>query len=232
MSNITPIGIVRTPFKEKFGIPKQPHLAKEVQATIEISTAVCAPESFDQLDGFNFIWLLGYFHLAESRSTKVRPPKLGGNEKIGVFATRSPFRPNPISLSLVKLISIHHDEIEKKVFLVISGIDLVDETPVFDIKPYISNHDTPWEEVSTGWTGKAAENNLEVLWSEKAKKKIDSLSISINQQELITSVLRLDPRPAYHNTDKSYYILLDQFDIEFGIQNYQVIILNIKNSTR
>ncbi|PIP90175.1 MAG: tRNA (N6-threonylcarbamoyladenosine(37)-N6)-methyltransferase TrmO [Bdellovibrionales bacterium CG12_big_fil_rev_8_21_14_0_65_38_15] len=232
MSSITPIGIVRTPFKEKFGIPKQPHLANEVQATIEIATAICAPESFEQLEGFNFIWLLGCFHLAESKSTKVRPPKLGGNEKVGVFATRSPFRPNPLSLSLVKLISIHHDEASKKMILTISGIDLVNETPVFDIKPYIPSHDTPWEPVKTGWVEDSSDKTYEVIWSDEAKSKVKELEVTTDQQKMINSILKIDPRPAYHNSHKSYFIVLDQFDIEFTVQNHQVIILNIKNSTR
>ncbi len=232
MSSITPIGIVRSPFKEKFGIPKQPHLANEVQATIEISTAVCAPESFEQLEGFNFIWLLGCFHLAESKSTKVRPPKLGGNEKVGVFATRSPFRPNPLSLSLVKLISIRHDERAKKMILTICGVDLVNETPIYDIKPYIPSHDTPWEQVKTGWVEKSQDKIFEVIWSDEANACVTSLGITTDQQNMITSLLKFDPRPAYHESDKSYFILLDQFDTEFRVQNHQVIILKIKNSTR
>jgi len=232
MSSITPIGIVQSPFKEKFGIPKQPHLANEVQATIEISTSVCAPESFEQLEGFNFIWILGCFHLAESNSSKVRPPKLGGNEKVGVFASRSPFRPNPLSLSLVKLISINHDEISKKMILTISGIDLVNETPVFDIKPYVPSHDTPWEPVTTGWVDSSSDKIFDVVWTDEARARIEELGISTDQQKMINSILKLDPRPAYQTSDKSYFIVLDHFDTEFVVQNHQVIILNIKNSTR
>lgn len=232
MTDFKPIGIIRSPFKEKFGLPKQPHLAGDIRASIEISTSVCAPESFDQLEGFNFIWLLAHFHLAHSKSSKVRPPRLGGNEKVGVFATRSPFRPNPLSLSLVKLLSIHHDEDAKKMILTVSGIDLVDETPLFDIKPYIPSHDTPWEEVQTGWVENTKEKHFEVVWSDQAKNLIQALDISFEQEQTISNILKLDPRPAYHQSTKSYFVLLDQFDIEFKVQNHQVIILNLKNSTR
>ena len=226
-----PIGKVRSPFKEKFGIPRQPHLAQKIKATVEIPTSICSPEHFELLEGFNFIWLIGQFHQAHSKSSKVRPPRLGGNKKIGVFATRSPFRPNPLSLSLVQLDSIIHDDHHKKMILNISGIDLVDETPIYDIKPYISDHDSPWTTPLSGWIEDSQIMKLEVTWSNHAKAQAEQLNLGHKHKENIEITLQLDPRPAFHEDNKTYHLLTDTFDTEFTVKNDQVIILKIKNST-
>lgn len=227
---IEAIGLVRSPYKEKFGIPRQPHLAKNISATIEIPFAKAAPEAFEELAGFNFIWLIGHFHQATANSSKVRPPGLGGNERIGVFATRSPFRPNPLSLSLVKLVNIEHCEKRKISILHVEGIDLVSGTPIFDIKPYIEKHDTPWESPSSGWVEGSELTPLQVSWTETALNKVPNEKI----KNLIEYVLCWDPRPSFHEdqSDKIYHCLLDDFDVHFSVQNTQVKILDLSLTKR
>lgn len=227
---IEPIGVVRSPYKEKFGIPRQPHLAKSVSAQIEIPFAKAAPEAFEELAGFNFIWLIGQFHLANSTSSKVRPPRLGGNKRIGAFATRSPFRPNPLSLSLIKLLHIEYCEKKRLTILHVHGIDLVDGTPLFDIKPYIKEHDTPWEEATSGWIQNIETRPLHVDWSELALSKI----MNPEQKNLIESVLCLDPRPSFHEdqSNKTYHCQLEDYDVHFSVQNAQVKILDLTRTRR
>lgn len=222
---IEAIGIVRSPYKEKFGVPRQPHLAKNINARLEVPFSIAAPEAFDELSGFNFLWLIGHFHQANSNSSKVRPPRLGGNERIGVFATRSPFRPNPISLSLVKLTQIERCEKRHKTILHVQGIDLVDGTPIFDIKPYIQKHDTPWEVPLSGWLQEQDVQAMQVNWSELALTKIQNEE----QKNLIENVLCWDPRPPFHEdqNDKVYRCQLEDFDVHFSVQNAQVKILDL-----
>lgn len=234
---IEPIGKIVSPYKEKFGIPRQPQLVSAVKARVEIMTTVCAPESFEGLEKFNFIWLLCLFHQATNKSSKVRPPRLGGNKKMGVFATRSPYRPNPISLSLVKLCEIEHDTQGRRTVLHVEGIDLVNLTPVFDIKPYISNYDTPWEQANDGWLEQGKPQSLLVEWSDLALKQIQELSHKKTDLDLIENVLKWDPRPAYHaskqdNEERDYHCILDCFDIRFNVKSAQVIILEVKLTNR
>lgn len=227
---IEPIGIVRSPYKEKFGIPRQPHLAKNVRASVEVPFSSAAPEAFDELDGFNFLWLIGHFHQAKSNSSKVRPPRLGGNERIGLFATRSPFRPNPISLSLVKLVSIERCEKKRITILHVQGIDLVNGTPIFDIKPYVQKHDTPWEEAHSGWLHEQEIKPMLVTWANQALAKIQN----DEQKNLIENVLCWDPRPPFHEdqSDKIYHCQLEDFDVHFSVQNAQVKILDLSITRR
>lgn len=222
---IEAIGTIISPFKEKFGIPRQPHLACKIKATIEVPFKLCPQEAFSQLEGFNFIWLISHFHLANSSNAKVRPPRLGGNKKIGVFATRSPFRPNPLGLSLVKLVRINFLADKKVTHLEIEGVDLVHGTPILDIKPYIESHDTPWEKATYGWPVDQDIQTLQVSWKPEVLEKI----ISPSDQSLIESILSLDPRPAFHQDqdDKIYHCLIKQYDIHFSIKNDQVLILDL-----
>lgn len=223
---IKPIGEVRSPYKEKFAIPRQPHFAPSIKAQVIIPHKNCAPESFEGLDSFTFIWLVSLFHQAKSNSSKVRPPRLGGNKKIGTFATRSPFRPNPIGLSLVKLIAIERDDQKRQTILRIEGVDLVDQTPILDIKPFIPEHDSPWEKILQSWVDEFPSKTLTVSWSEKAQ------SFLHDQNEIMAAVeevLRLDPRPAFHEDEaqKKYHCRLFQYDFHFSVENDQVIIFDV-----
>ena len=133
---LRPIGRIRTEFPEKFGIPRQSGLVEELRAVVEFEREFRAPEAFRGLEGFSHLWLLWHFTQSQGWSPTVRPPRLGGNQWVGVFATRSPFRPNPIGLSCVKLEKVDYTAPGGPVLLV-RGADLLDGTPIFDVKPYV-----------------------------------------------------------------------------------------------
>jgi len=223
--NIEPIGYIRCGFSQKFAIPRQSQLGREIKARIEISMERCPPECFSELAGFNFIWLISLFHEAGHSQSKVRPPRLGGNKRVGVFATRSPFRPNPIALSLVKLEEIEFNTELKKNILHIKGLDLLDQTPVLDIKPFVHAHDTPWEQVTSGWDVDQEITRLSIHWEDKARLKIQDESVMAS----IEAILSLDPRPAFHQEKikKDYHFKIDNWDIHFYVQNAQVIIFDV-----
>ncbi len=199
-----PIGVVRSPFQEKFGIPRQPGLA-QVDAIVELSPPFAQPEAVSGLDQFSHIWIAFVFHgfalnTVGEREWKplVRPPRLGGNEKIGVFATRSTHRPNPIGLSVVELRRV---DIADGVKLHIRGGDLLDGTPVLDIKPYIPYADAV-PDARAGFA-QFAPQRLSVRWQEDALIAVQHLSN--NLQKIIEEALCFDPRPAYQNEPERVY---------------------------
>lgn len=206
------IAYVRSPFKEKFSIPRQP-LLTSLQAELEFISPYNRPEAFTGLEEFSHIWVIFEFHQTlESDSLTVRPPRLGGNKRMGVFATRSPQRPNRIGLSLVKLIKI------EKGSLIIEGGDFLDGTPVFDIKPYIKEIESI-PTAQSGWTSSLSEEKLEVIFEcdcdEDLKKKI-------------TEVLSLDPRPRFHEDGyKQYGSRLENVDVHWIVENDIIRVLKI-----
>ncbi len=211
------IGYVRSCFKEKFGVPRQSGLVPSSPAVLEFVAPYDLIESFDGLEGVSHLWLQFIFHLSldEPWRTKVRPPRLGGNKRTGVFATRSPVRPNPIGLSVVKL-----DKIVKKdngLQLLISGADLVDGTPVLDIKPYVPYADCISD--ARNDLAEASPHVIQVSFSEKSEAQISfySKAHSMDIRELVEQVLQQDPRPAYHKTDvtRIYGMRLLDFDLKW-----------------
>ena len=153
------VGVIHSCFKEKFATPRQPGLVTAALAQVELIEPFNQIDTVDGLEGFSHIWLSFIFHqtLGQGWKPKVRPPRLGGNKKLGVFATRSTFRPNPLGLSLVKLESI---DTSKGVILHVSGADLIDQTPIVDIKPYL-----PWvESEPTAQSGFASDEQDGTLW--------------------------------------------------------------------
>ncbi len=215
MKSIEPIGIVHSPFKEKFSIPRQPGLTN-IESTIELLSPFNRMEALQGLKEFSHLWIIFDFHQIESSenlSLTVRPPRLGGNKRLGVFATRSPNRPNQLGLSLVKLVEI------KGTQLIISGGDFLDHTPVYDIKPYLKEIESIPEAVS-GWT--------QYLVSERLK-----VDFHCECEELlklkITEVLSLDPRPTYHEDGyKQYGSRFEQFDIQWVVENNIIIVKEIR----
>ena len=163
------IGQVHSPYKEKFAIPRQPGLVSAAKGTITLTGDANNPELIRELAEFSHIWVLFVFHGTQEQGWKplVRPPRLGGNKKIGVLATRSTFRPNPIGMSVVKLESIAIEE--KQVILHISGIDLLDQTPIIDIKPYVPYSDS-LPTAQAGFAQSPPEISLSVTFSDMAKK--------------------------------------------------------------
>ena len=229
--SLEPIAIIHSPFREKFVTPRQPGLTPSVCAKITFNSNFATPEAVRGLDGFSHIWLVFLFHQNWGKGWKptVRPPRLGGNQRVGVYASRSPFRPNPIGLSAVKLLSINTDQ--ASVSLEVQGADLIDGTPILDIKPYIPYGDSI-PAATRGFAEEAPRPTLQVQFSELAlkqlvlyKKETPELGI------LIRETLSLDPRPAYRQDKEDlqeYGVLLDRYNIRWKVVKESALVSQIE----
>ena len=227
--SVEPIGYVESCYREKFGIPRQPGLVTEAEGKIRLLTAFSNAEAVRGLEGFSHIWVVFIFHGVPQGQWQptVRPPRLGGNKRLGVFATRSTFRPNPIGLSVVKLNGIHQRE--GCLELSLSGLDLLHGTPVLDIKPYV-----PYADAVSGAAAGFTEPPLEtkqVVFSEISEQVCQQKSqqIGANIQRLIRQILEQDPRPSYRaDADKRVYgIKLYDFDVRWRVAGDVVEVLSI-----
>ncbi len=199
---IKPIAYIRTDFPEKFGIPRQSGLAKTLRGRIVFEPEYRNPDALRGLEEFSHIWLIWEFSANRSTSSwqpTVRPPRLGGNAHMGVFATRSPFRPNPLGLSCVKMDSIEFSSPDGPVINV-CGADLMDGTPVYDIKPYIKYADSRPEAVC-GYVDRLEEKSLRVVFPSGLADRVADKSVIPPLME----TLRLDPRPSYHDDPERVY---------------------------
>lgn len=188
MYQFEPVGIVHSCFKEKFGVPRQPSLAPSALARLELLPPFNSADAVAGLEHVSHLWLQFVFHQSPAASSlKVRPPRLGGNQRIGVFASRSPVRPNPIGLSVVKLDRVSIDAGDVSLWL--SGVDLIDGTPVLDIKPYLPYADSPANAVNK--LAASAPEWLTVRFAD------DLGELDSNLRRLIVEVLQQDPKPAY-----------------------------------
>lgn len=217
------IAHIHTEFPTKFGIPRQSGIIESLQGTIVFEPEYRNPEAIRGLEEFSHLWLIWEFSEAkrDAWSPTVRPPRLGGNVRKGVFATRSPFRPNPIGLSSVKLEKI---EIDPKLgpVLYVSGADLMDGTPIYDIKPYITYTDSHPEAIS-GFASKPAEYLLEVIIPDELLEKIPE-----NQRESLISVLAHDPRPQYQDDpERVYGMAFGNLDIKFKVKEMQLSVIGV-----
>ena len=227
------IGIMKSPYKEKFGIPRQPNLV-EVESYIEMQGPYNDLLAFEGIEEFSHLWLLWQFHDNKNQENskfrpQVRPPRLGGNQKIGVFATRSMYRPSPIGLSVVKLKEVK--KVGKTVRVYVTGSDLLDGTPIVDIKPYIHYSDT----VTEAQSGYAQEEPVRkyVVWSEQAELERERLvqTKGLSEQVIreLAEVLSLDPRPAYQeDPERIYGIRFADFNIKFIVNETSVLIVEIE----
>ena len=216
---IQPIGYIKSAYKSKFGVPRQAGLA-DVSAVIELLPEYGIPEAFRGLEEFSHIWLLWEFsHCNRAGWTPtVRPPKLGGNKRVGVFATRSPYRPNSVGLSCVELEEIEHKD--GTVFLYIKGADLMDGTPIYDIKPYLPYTDCR-PEASGGFTDRLNNRLLDVQFACEN-------SIPADVKEQLIRVLAHDPRPSYHEDDDRVYGLdFDVYNIRFTVSGDCVTVVEV-----
>ena len=197
---INPIAYFRSPFTSKFGIPKQSGLVADLKGQIVFEPAYRNPDFVRGLEAFDYVWLIWGFsaNRHEAASPVVRPPVLGGNEKMGVFATRSPFRPNALGLSSVRLESIAIDPKLGPVVRVL-GADLMDGTPIFDIKPYISYADSHTD-ARCGFVDERKWPKLEVVFPDSIEKFFSKEEIDVLRQ-----TLALDPRPHYQNDPQKVY---------------------------
>lgn len=194
-----PIGIIHSCFKEKFGVPRQAGLVPAARAELELFPQYSRPVAVRGLEAFSHIWIIFRFHACENTMWRdtVRPPRLGGNERIGVFASRSGFRPNALGISAVRLESI--SVMPQPVRLFISGADILDKTPVLDIKPYIPYADC-LPDARGGFATEPPPESMSVVFSEAAESACCRLSAEIPRlRDLIVQMIRIDPRPAYYN---------------------------------
>ena len=212
---IKPIAYIHTQFPEKFGVPRQSGLARALKGRIVFEPEYRNPDALRGLDGFSHIWLIWEFSANRSTSPwqpTVRPPRLGGNAHMGVFATRSPFRPNPLGLSCVKIDSIELSTSDGPVINVF-GADLMDGTPIYDIKPYIKYADARPEAVC-GYVDSLEERSLKVVFPSE-------LSAKITDSEIIPALvetLRLDPRPSYHDDPhRAYGLSFAGYNVRFHV---------------
>ncbi len=209
------IARIHSDFTSKFGIPRQSGLVKSQRSMIVFEPAYRDANALRGLDGYSHIWLLWGFSEVEQAhwSPMVKPPRLGGNKRMGVFATRSPFRPNPIGLSSVRL-----DGIETRpklgTVLLVSGADLMHGSPIYDIKPYLAFTDSHPEALS-GFAGDGSDDLLQVVFDEAWLALIP-----VEKREALIDALRQDPRPAYHDDPEAAYgFEYAGFDIRFRVQN-------------
>ncbi|WP_232090550.1 tRNA (N6-threonylcarbamoyladenosine(37)-N6)-methyltransferase TrmO [Billgrantia diversa] len=208
-----PIGHIESDFPDKFGVPRQPGLASVAHAELILTTPYDDPLTVRGLEAFSHLWLTFVFHHSPERWTPlVRPPRLGGNAKVGVFASRSTHRPNRLGLSLVELLAI---DTGHGVRLVLGGCDLVSGTPVLDIKPYL-----PWVEArpdARAGYAPAAPSLLEVRFSDAAESTLATRPDGSSLRELIRQVLAQDPRPAYRKgaEERLYGVRLRDVDVRF-----------------
>lgn len=210
---IQPIARMKSDFPTKFGIPRQSGLVEELRSTIVFEPEFRNPDTLRGIEGFSHLWLIWQFSEAirDNWSPTVRPPRLGGNTRMGVFATRSPFRPNNLGLSCVKLLSIEHTANNGTV-LHVAGADLMDGTPIFDIKPYIPYSDCH-PAASGGFADTAGDFLLDVVFPEEL---LDILPE--NKREAVQAVLSHDPRPSYQRKPGRIYGLnFAGFDIRFTV---------------
>lgn len=207
------IGKIYTDMPDKFGIPRQSGLVKELTGKIIFEPEYSVKEAFEGIEDFSHLWILWQFseNIRDEFSPTVRPPRLNGNTRKGVFATRSPFRPNPIGLSCVKLEKVEYTKNHGTV-LYVSGVDMKNETPVYDIKPYISYCDCINDAVS-GFADDCKDYSLEVVFDSKLLCRIPK-----DKRQGIMGILSQDPRPAYQNQpDRIYGVRYLDYDVKFKV---------------
>ena len=204
---IESIGWITSPFKEKFGAPRQAREVEEAEGIIHFHPRFCSKEAFREIENFSHLWLLFHFHQNADKlwSPTVRPPRLGGNQRVGVYASRSPFRPNSIGMSAVKneglIIDSNHG-----LSLKVKGIDLIHNTPILDVKPYLTHTDSI-PQATLGYSPEVVKK-LPVLWA---------FAYEAEDKCLIENTLSLNPLPGYQDTERSYGISIGDKNVTFSL---------------
>ena len=217
------IARIRNDYDGKFGVPRQSGLVEEVVSTIVFEPEYRVPEALRGIEAFSHLWLIWAFDRTEREnwSPTVRPPRLGGNQRIGVFATRSPYRPNPIGLSCVRLIGVEKGN--EGTVLKVSGADLVNGTPIYDIKPYLPYADCKTD-ATGGFTDRTEKRRVEVEIPEELVGKMDE-----ERLQALKAVLREDPRPAYQeDPERVYAFEFGGKHVEFRVENGVLTVLRIE----
>ena len=222
---ILPIAYIRTDLPDKFGIPRQSGLVPALRGEIEFLPAFSQTAALRGLEAFSHLWLIWGFSASQKEEGKgwsatVRPPRLGGNTRIGVFASRSPFRPNPLGLSCVKLEAIHTDR--QPMTVTVSGIDLLDGTPIYDIKPYIPLADCK-PEAAEGYTASTKQHLLRVIFPEAMLSQLPQ-----DKREAACELLAQDPRPGYaDDPQRQYGLQFAGFDMHFRVSGDTLTVTEI-----
>ena len=221
--SIKPIATMRSDFATKFGIPRQSGLVEELRSTIVFEPEFRNDDALRGIEDFSHLWIIWQFSEAvrDGWSPTVRPPRLGGNTRMGVFATRSPFRPNNLGLSCVKLLGVEHTP-EHGTVLHVGGADLMDGTPIFDIKPYIPYSDCK-QDAAGGFTSTADDFLLEVIFPDELLKKIPQ-----DKRGAAIGVLSHDPRPSYQRKPgRIYGLTFAGFDIRFSVEESTLTVVEV-----
>lgn len=218
---IKPVAYIKNAYKEKFGVPRQSGLAPSVKSVIEFCEGFTDENIIRGIEQYSHLWLVWGFSRNNGQwSPTVRPPRLGGNKRVGVFATRSPFRPNGLGLSCVKLEGVEKDN--KCLKLVVTGADLSDNTPIYDIKPYLPYVDSI-EGASGGFSDEHKNDFVAVEFSEETEKYLSS-----EKRDALREVLALDPRPSYQDDETRVYGLsFDEFQVKFRYENQTIYVTEI-----
>jgi tRNA-Thr(GGU) m(6)t(6)A37 methyltransferase TsaA len=221
---LQPIAHIHSDFKEKFGIPRQSGRAPSLTAKLVFTPEFRHPDFLRGIEGFSHLWLLFDFSLTRGKqlSPTVRPPRLGGNQRVGVFASRSPFRPNFIGLSCVQFIGI--EQTDEGTVLIVSGADLLDGTPIFDIKPYLPFADCIPQAVG-GYADEHKNEGLQVVFPDELASKIPE-----DKLQGLRECLQDDPRPSYHDEPQRIYgMAFGGFEIKFRVENGILTVLDVQN---
>ena len=219
-----PIAHMRSDFPTKFGIPRQSRLVEELRSMIVFEPEYRSEDALRGIEDFSHLWLIWQFSQAvrEGWSPTVRPPRLGGNTRMGVFATRSPFRPNNLGLSCVRLLEVKHTQ-QYGTVLIVGGADLLDGTPIFDIKPYIPYSDSR-PEAAGGFTDRVGDFLLDVKFPQELLEKLPA-----DKQAAAVGVLSHDPRPSYQRTPGRVYGLnFAGFDIRFTVEDTVLTVQSVE----
>ena len=220
---MTPIAHIKSDFSEKFGIPRQSGLVEELTAEVVFEPEYRVPEALRGLEGFSHLWLIWEFSKArrEGWSPTVRPPRLGGNRRLGVFATRSPFRPNPIGLSCVRLVEVRQHR-ELGPVLTVAGADLLDGTPIYDIKPYLPYADCKPDAVG-GFASQPKGADLEVECPPELLEAVPE-----DKRAALLAVLAQDPRPQYQDDpDRVYGMAFAGAEVKFRVAGDRLTVTEI-----
>ncbi len=219
---VSPIGWVESVFKEKFGTPRQSGVVPSAYGVLHFYAPYDAQEAFEELSGFSHLWVITQFHLIpkEDFRPRVRPPKLGGEKKVGVFASRAPYRPNRLCLSVVKLERIIEEK--GKVRLEVSGLDLVQGSPILDVKPYLPYADSI--PAATASFGLAREEKIEVIPAD------DQVFTELSDEEvvLIIEALQAQPQPAYAKENQGFGLFLADLNVRWRLGEGRIIVEQVE----
>ena len=218
---IRPVAVFRSPLPEKFGVPRQAGLAESLRGTVVLEPEFRAPEALRGLEGFDYLWLIWGFHLNKENAGEgltVRPPRLGGEERVGVFASRSPYRPNPLGLSSVRIERVDAEAGQIHVL----GADLADGTPIYDIKPYVEYADSH-KGIRSGFVDAHPGKPLEVVLPRGTFHKLDPDSV-----DALLEILAQDPRPRYQDDpERIYGLLFEGRNIKFRVADGVLTVVEV-----